>query len=532
MPEQLGQLSSSFRRIFSGFTSGQKAVTFFAVIAILLGGYAFTSWAAKPSMVPLFTNLASADAAAITETLSGKGTKYELEAGGSTVMVPQKDVYQLRLDLSAEGLPQDGTTGYELLDKQGITTSEFRQRVDYQRALEGELSKTITSIDGVQATTVHLVIPEENLFADEAREPSASVLIKNKPGQKMDIGKVQAVVKLVASSVEGLEQERVTVADSKGLVLSAPGEDGATVAAGDVRAVQTATFEQNLQTSVEQMLAPLVGDGKAVVRVRAVLDFDKRSTKTESFETDKKAPVVLEKTGKEAYTGAGQTVGGVLGPENVELPEGAGETKYDKDQNERQYAVGKTTEEAVAAPGTVQRLSVAVVLDNAADPAITTGAVKQLVVAAAGLDTERGDVVEVNRLAFDTTASSSAEKEFAALEKATKAEQRWSLIRTGVVLLVVVLIVLYALRTLRRTSSSRTVVDLPVLDLEARQLSALESEHAAMLAAADRLALESAAVTPEDARRMAVQAEVGELVERQPEEVAQLLRGWLADRRN
>jgi flagellar M-ring protein FliF len=292
------------------------------VIAILLGGYAFTSWAAKPSMVPLFTNLASADAAAITETLSGKGTKYELEAGGSTVMVPQKDVYQLRLDLSAEGLPQDGTTGYELLDKQGITTSEFRQRVDYQRALEGELSKTITSIDGVQATTVHLVIPEENLFADEAREPSASVLIKNKPGQKMDIGKVQAVVKLVASSVEGLEQERVTVADSKGLVLSAPGEDGATVAAGDARAVQTATFEQNLQTSVEQMLAPLVGDGKAVVRVRAVLDFDKRSTKTESFETDKKAPVVLEKTGKEAYTGAGQTVGGVLGPENVELPRG------------------------------------------------------------------------------------------------------------------------------------------------------------------------------------------------------------------
>jgi flagellar M-ring protein FliF len=141
-------------------------------------------------------------------------------------------------------------------------------------------------------------------------------------------------------------------------------------------------------------------------------------------------------------------------------------------------------------------------------------------------------VVEVNRLAFDTTASSTAEKEFAALEKATKAEQRWSLIRTGVVLLVVVLIVLYALRTLRRTSSSRTVVDLPVLDLEARQLSALESEHAAMLAAADRLALESAAVTPEDARRMAVQAEVGELVERQPEEVAQLLRGWLADRRN
>jgi flagellar M-ring protein FliF len=373
MPAQLGQLSSSIRRILAGFTPGQKAVTAFALVALLVGGYSFTSWAAKPAMVPLFTNLASADAAAITETLTTKGTPYELEAGGSTVLVPQKDVYQLRLDLSAEGLPQEGTTGYELLDKQGITTSEFRQRVDYQRALEGELSKTITSIDGVQATTVHLVIPEENLFADEAREPSASVLVKTKPGSTMEVGKVQAVVKLVASSVEGLEQERVTVADSKGAVLSSSNEDGATIAAGDARAVQTATFEQNLQTSVEQMLAPLVGAGKAVVRVRADLDFDKRETTTESFDTERKAPVVAEKTGTETYTGAGQTVGGVLGPENVELPEGAGTTDYDKEQAERQFAVGKTTEQAVSAPGNVQRLSVAVVLDNAADPAITTG---------------------------------------------------------------------------------------------------------------------------------------------------------------
>jgi flagellar M-ring protein FliF len=188
---------------------------------------------------------------------------------------------------------------------------------------------------------VHLVIPEENLFADEAREPSASVLVKTKPGSTMEVGKVQAVVKLVASSVEGLEQERVTVADSKGAVLSSSNEDGATIAAGDARAVQTATFEQNLQTSVEQMLAPLVGAGKAVVRVRADLDFDKRETTTESFDTERKAPVVAEKTGTETYTGAGQTVGGVLGPENVELPEGAGTTDYDKEQAERQYAVAR-----------------------------------------------------------------------------------------------------------------------------------------------------------------------------------------------
>jgi len=530
MPAQMGQLSTASRRLLAGFTAGQKAVTGFALVALLIAGVVFTSWAAKPSLVPLFTNLESSDAAAITEELTTRGTPYELQAGGGTVLVPQKDVYQLRLDLSAAGLPVGGTKGYELLDTQGMTTSAFRQRVDYQRALEGELSKTISSIDGVEAATVHLVIPEENLFSEDNRKASASVLLKNRPGQSMAPGQVQAIVNLVAGSVEGLEHERVTVADAKGTVLSTAGEDGGSLAAGDARAMQTATFEQGLQSSVEQMLTPLVGTGKAVVRVKADLDFDKRETTKESFETDTAAPVVTEKTGNEDYTGTGTVVGGVLGPDNVTVPEGGGDTAYTKEQIEKTYAVGKVTEQATSAPGAVQRLSIAVVLDAGADPAITTEAVQELVAAAAGLNTERGDVVQVRRLAFDTTAAESAEEEFAALESATKSAERWSLIRTVAVLLVVGLMVLYALRIMRRTS--RTPVALQQLELEVTQMTALEAEHAAMLAAADRRALEATPVAPEEARRIAVQAEVSDLVERQPDEVAQLLRGWLADRRN
>ena len=528
MPPLLNRLSDAVRTTLAGFTSGQKAVTALALIALLIGGAVFTSWASKPALVPVFTNLASSDAAAITEELTTRGMPYELAAGGTTVLVPQKEVYQLRLDLSAAGLPEDGEAGYELLDEQGITTSEFRQRVDYQRALEGELSKTISSIDGVDATTVHLVIPEESLFSEDGRKPSASVLIKDKPGKNMTAGQVQAVVNLVASSVEGLEHERVTVADAKGRVLSGAGED-AEAALGDARVTQTASFEKELQTSVEQMLTPLVGSGKAVVRVKADLDFDRRETKTESFETDKKAPVVTEKTGGEDYTGTGAVVGGVLGPENV-VNENGGESTYKKAQDERTFAVGKTTEQETSAPGAVKRLSVAVVLDAGADPAITTATVQQLVSAAAGLDTARGDVVEVSRLAFDESAAAAAAKEFAALEAAEKSAQRWALGRTIAVMLVVGLMVLYALRVMRR--DKRTELDPTSLELEAVQLSAIEAEEAAMLAAAERLALEAAVVSPEDAKRLAVQAEVSELVERQPDEVAQLLRGWLADRRN
>jgi flagellar M-ring protein FliF len=530
MPAQLSKLPQSLRTLLAGFTAGQKAVTAIALVAVLFGGVLFTSWAAKPSMVPVFSNLAAGDAAAITEELTTRGMKYQLADGGATVMVPQKDVYQLRLDLSAAGLPGNGTTGYELLDKQGITTSEFRQRVDFQRALEGELTKTISSIEGVEASTVHLVMPEEALFSEDARQPSASVLVKMKPGKTMAGGQVQAVVNLVSSSVEGLAPEQVTLADSKGTVLAAAGEDGVNAAAGDARAVQTAAFEKDLQTSVQEMLTPIVGSGKAVVRVKAALDFDKRATTSERFNPDdKQAPAVSESVTTENYEGGSQIVGGVLGPENVNNPALAGgENTYEKGQESRTLAVDKVTEQVQSAPGKVERLSVAVVLDAEAAGVIAPAEVEQLVAAAAGIDRERGDVVEVSRMAFDDTAAKAAEEEFAAIAAAEQAAKKWSLVRTVGVLLVVALLLLYALRTMRR--DQRTEVELPY-DIEATQL-ALDAEQAAALAAAERRALEPPPLSLEARQRLHIQGEIGELVERQPEEVAQLLRGWLADRRS
>ena len=136
---------------FKSFTPGQKAVTIFAVLALAIGGYFFATWAAKPAYAPLFSNLSSKDASAIVESLQGSGTAYELANGGQTILVPQEQVYDLRLQLSGEGLPGESDTGYALLDQQGITTSDFMQHTNYQRALEGELASTIKSIDGVEA---------------------------------------------------------------------------------------------------------------------------------------------------------------------------------------------------------------------------------------------------------------------------------------------------------------------------------------------------------------------------------------------
>jgi flagellar M-ring protein FliF len=529
MPPQLGKLPDTLKNTLSGFTAGQKMVTGLALVALLIGGVMFTGWAAKPAMVPVFTKLDAADAAAITEELTTRGTQYSLADGGATVLVPQKDVYQLRLDLSAAGLPQNGKAGYEILDNAGITTSEAQQRVNFQRAMEGELAKTVSSIEGVDAATVHLVMPEEKLFESAERQPTASVLVKMKPGKTMAPGQVQAVTNLVSNSVEGLDPARVSIADAKGTVLSAVGPDGDNAAAGDARATQTAAFEKNLQQSVQDLLSPVVGAGKAVVSVNATLDFDKTQSVSEVFGAEGKEPLVVsETTAIENYVGTGQVVGGVLGPENVEDALAAGENTYDKEQASRQLAVDKVTETRTAAPGAVERLSVAVVLDAEAAGVIAPAEIQALVAAATGIDEARGDVVQVSRMAFDDTAAKAAEEEFAALEAAEKNAQRMSLIRTAGILLVVGLMLLYALRVMRR--DKREEVELP-FDVQARQL-ALEAQEAAALAAAERRALEPAPMTTEERQRLSIQGEIGELVERQPEEVAQLLRGWLADRRS
>src|SRR4051812_6036893 len=236
------QIRRKATQAMSGFSTGQKVITGLAVVALIFGGMMFSSWASKPTYVPLFSNLQPSDASAITSKLTSSKVPFKLSDGGGTILVPQNQVYQQRLDLSASGLPTGGNQGYSLLDKQGITTSEFQQRVDYQRAMEGELAKTVGAIDGVAAATVHLVIPAQDVFAGDSSKPSASVLIQNVPGKSTSPGQVQAVVHLVSSSIEGLDPDSVTVADAKGNVLSAPGSGGL-AAAGDARGEQTKTYE-------------------------------------------------------------------------------------------------------------------------------------------------------------------------------------------------------------------------------------------------------------------------------------------------
>lgn len=531
MNDRFAGVSRRARATLEGFTAGQRTVTVLVAIGMLVGGIMFSQWASRPSYTPLFSNLSSSDASAITSKLSAKKVSYRLTDGGSTILVPDGQVYQLRLDMSAANLPSGGAQGYSLLDKQGITTSDFQQHVQYQRALEGELTRTIEALDGVQGAVVHLAIPDQSVFATDSQKPTASVLVKTTPGQALTADQVQAVVHLVSSSVAGLDPNNVTVADASGHVLNTAGVSGTLASAGDTRAQQTQAFEDRMSQSLQQMVDQVVGPGHSVVRVSADLNYDQTDTTTERFlQPDKNAVPLSVASTKEQYTGTGTGAAGVLGPDNNGVPAatGSGNNRYQREQVTQDNAIGKVTEQVQSAPGAVRRMSVAVLLDERTAGTVDTNRLQTLVSNAAGLVAARGDSVAVDRMAFDTTAAKQAATELAKADKARKTQSMMSLAKTGG-LIVLVLVVLAAV--LRRSGRRPTVEALPAARLaeleEARRLLAMR-EFA--LENADRPAL-PAAMDEATTRRIAVHEEIGTLVENQPDEVAQLLRGWLADRR-
>jgi flagellar M-ring protein FliF len=530
------RLPAPVRRVtdaFRSFTPGQKAVTIAAVIALVVGAYFFATWASKPSYAMLFNNLSSKDASAIVESLQKSGTSYELANDGQTILVPQDRVNELRLSLSSEGLPGDGGTGYALLDQQGITTSDFMQRTNYQRALEGELSNTIKSINGVEAATVHLVIPKKDVFADEQDQPTASVLVASKATEPLSGEQVQAIVHLVASSVEGLDPTQITVAGADGKVLSTGGGQAVGAGSESGNEAQTVAFQNRMNKSLQNMLDSVVGPGHAVVTTTAELDFDQSQTTKKTYDADPSNPALSEDSKREAYTGTNNCAGGVLGPDNVSGPGcttgGSGPGQYENTQTTRNNALNETQEVRKSAPGGIKKLNVAVLLDSKTAGTVDAAQVQQLVSAAAGIDATRGDTIAVSAMPFDTSAAQAAQNALAAAAAAEQQAKQSTMIKTGALAAVVLALFFLAWRTSRRAKRRRSLTPEERKHLEDMQ-AALEAQRLAELNQAIPAQMLEAGMqgdTNEEAREER-QREIEQMVKDQPEEMAVLLRGWLA----
>lgn len=524
------------RGLLAGFTNGQRGVIVVAVLALVLGAVGLSRWAAQPTWTPLFSGVSETDANAIVEQLRTQGVEYQLSAGGRTILVPQSVVDETRISIAAQGLPSSASDGYSLLDKQGMTATDFQQSTAYKRAMEGELSRTLQAVNGVQTALVKIAIPKKDVFATEDTQPTASVLLQLKPGVTLSDSQVRAITHLVGSSVEGLDPSNVTVMDGNSNLLSTK-EDGADGAAAKAssRDEQTARYEDRMSSSVQQMLDRVLGPGKAVVRVNADLNYDTVDRTSERYVSENPSPPPLsEATSKEWYGDGVAASGGNLGqtfPTLTPVPGATGGANYVKENRTADNAVGKIVERTLPAPGSVNRLSVAVVLDQKAAGAIQPAQVQALVSNAVGLNAQRGDTVQVSTMAFDQTAAQAAAKELA---DAAKAERTAGYVdlgkKAGIGLLV--LLVLFLLTRKRKGDPTVEAIatDLPETPLlmGADGQPALGQYGGAIGAPA----LESAESEIEELfDRDRMRDEVAELVDSQPDEVAAVIQSWLSERK-
>jgi flagellar M-ring protein FliF len=546
MANQLSVMTYRARRTLAGFTSGQIAVVVLVTIALAVAGIFWTKLSAAP-MSPMFTNLSTQDAAAIVDQLNSDGTPYQLEDGGTTILVPQDKVYTERLKMSGQGLPSGSQNG-STLTTPGVGTSSTMEALYVQKGLESELAKTIESISGVQAAAVHLALPKADAFTTDTSVATASVMVTMRSGGQLTSDQATAIENLVASSVPQLTSDKVTLTDSRGRMYSG---SGSSFAGGSSNNQMQATNEvdTSLGQKAQSLMDLVAGPGNAAVAVNATLDFDTWDRKTQTVVKDPVVPV-SQATSTETYTGNGNVPGGVVGGATGGTPSnGNTKNQYSKTTTQVTNSVGSIIENRTGAPGAIKRMTVAVMLNQATAGKLDKNALSSLVSNAVGLDTTRGDTIDVQVMQFDQTAINSDKAAAdAAASDASKAMIFDIARKVGIAILVLAVLGLAFLSSRRQEREELddewlkalgpapfgmdVSVGVPV-GARAGGAEALDSGPGLLAldpAEGGRLAI-GADVDADVRRRALEKQEVGDLVSRQPDQVAQLMRGWLADRR-
>ena len=394
---------------------GMARLAAMATVAVLmLGFFGFLIMRAQtPQMAPLYSGLSLEDSSAIITELQTLNIPYDLRGEGDTILIPRDQITTTRMSLAGQGLPQRGQVGYEIFDQQStLGATSFVQNINNVRALEGELARTIASLNRIKGARVHLVLPERELFRRERKEPSASIVLSVRGA--LSGGEIRAVQHLVASAIEGLTPARVSIVDDQGnLLASGSGEDeaGLISAQSDERRLG---IENRMRTRIEDMLANVVGAGRARVEVAAELDLNRSTTTQELF--DPESQVVRSTQTRESENLSGVNNGQVTVAN--ELPgasQAAGQGLTDQGTSAEEiinYEISKTTQTAVVEAGAIKRLSVAVVIDGtyaddgAGNQIYTPRSADEisqlltLVRSAAGYSAERGDSVDVINMQF------------------------------------------------------------------------------------------------------------------------------------
>jgi flagellar M-ring protein FliF len=522
---------------WEGLTGPARRLLVGAVLIFVVGVFVLMRFAGTTSYATLTTASNASDAAAVTKQLDDLGIRYKLADGGTTIQVPSGDLDKARLDLAGSNVLDGGSVvGNEIFDKSNLGATDFTNRVNLVRATEGELSRTIGRLDPVSQATVKIAMPQEQLFTDDQQPTTASVVLAMKPGMTLDSGQVKGITKLVSGAVPGLKVSGITITDSQGNILNADDIEASGSTAASQRMALESRYETALQTRLDAMLAATLGPGKAVTQVNAVLDLDKVKTDSETFDKASSTPLEQDTSEETLKNGSGAN-GAVAGASantptgtNTTFPaatagtNGAG-TNYSKKTNTQRNGVNRVRSEVEKTPGTVTSQSIAVQVSDQV-PAATVAALEDTIKAAVGFQQNR-DIVSVQAVPFaaDGTAvtAAAAAKKAAASGGASGSGgglDMMGIAKTGAAGVGLLLLILFARKSLRRRQTDLEKA-LPEL-LKRGPVPVSELPPGGATAPLRQL---------EGQRKTPIEAQMEDLALRKPDDVAQLLRGWLLERR-
>lgn len=532
----LKQIGSRIKGFWSKLTLNQKVigsgVGLLIVIALII--LLFNGKSSQPMEV-LYADLTEKDAAAIVEKLEEEKIPYQLEDQGATILVPSPIKYSTRLKLAAEDLPQ-GHAGLELFRETSFGETQMDKKVKYQEALQGELARTIQSLDKVKAANVILAMPEETLFSDNEEPTKASVVIRTHDNQTLTAREVQGIINLVSNSVEGLTPENVVIIDQYGNLLSDTMMlDGQQVTSQvEAQMLMKRAFEKEKEKAIQTMLDKTLGQDNSVVRVNADLIFDSKEQKDERYFHDEGGPFIRSQSiTRESSTQTNANQGGVPGtdtniPEYLEINQGNGESTYDKETKDINYEINRTETVTKFSPGTVdyKYLTVSVLVNRSSPQQESLGdteeerieKIRSIVASATGLrpnseaNISLEDQISVALIDFYTEPQPEPEPE-SALSQWLQSPFAPVLIALSALLLLVLVIVL-----MRKRSTAG--------------VEGVESEGGFESVAEEELRLEDLidkSLTPEEREKQRIRQEVEKLIETNPEDAVQVVRAWLAE---
>ncbi len=489
---------NSLKDRFLALNTPQK-IALIAIPILTLGALMMLiTLATKPNYTVLYSGLSQEDISAVMMELDKEAINYKVGQDGKSILVPEPQARDIRLKLAAKGIPSKGIVGYEVFDRTGMGVSDFQNQVNFKRAVEGELSRTILRMSGIEDVRVNIGMPQKSIFLREEEEPSASVFVKLKPGYELTPEQVKAIRNLVSASVPRLKPKNVVVVDDKGRDLTAI-VDEAEDAVRDKELRMKAEFERKLEREVQKALEEALGFGTVKVKVSADLDFTRREQREEIYDPDMTAVVSQQKKKERTTTGGTAGIPGAQAniPPGAGAVAGAGQVLTERSETITNYEVSKKEVYSVDPIIKVRRLSVGVLVDSNIKN-LDLEKIKRIVSASAGIDTQRGDVITVEAIPFQKPI----------FEKPAPDYEKY--IKLGLLALLVLAISLASLLILRKLLKRKEAAPLTVLQ-GPPPIEIIEGAEEIRMKAEKVEAVEAIVKTAKE----------------EPEKVAKIIKGWL-----